>query len=626
MTEFCLVQMPYTYLQTPSLALGILKSCLVQAGFSCKVFYGDLRFANRLGYSDYLKIGANRVYYQTGEVSFCDSAWRADQQDWLQTYLNEVIGPAGEDTEIYRELLGKADRLADDFIQEFAEEILEQNPLVVGCSSNFQQNNASLALLRKVKELSPDVITIMGGSNCALEAGKALVQEVDWLDYTLSGDGEYALTAFAGLVKQWGINIPAEQLPPGVVGRQNLNQPAIYPLTGVLDDIPIPDFTDYFEEFNASNLKNKVEVVLAAEGSRGCWWKASGGCTFCGLCLHGEQYRKKSTKRLLTEIFAQCKRYNVWKIHLTDCVLSNEAVRELPDMIKEFSGAHKISMFSEVKSNIPYGTLLRLKNIGFDFLQPGIEALQDDLLRVMNKGIRAIKQVEFLKNARRCGIELSWNFLLGFPSEKSEWVDETCALVPLLVHLGAPNWATHIIYQRHSFYFDHREELKLCLKRLPAYDFAYAGNECLAENIAYNFYPENNADKKGYFCLEKKGKEYADLVGQVKYWRERFYKYHDCLQMIVYNDYLDIMDMRGAGKSVFYTLQGIQKELYLFCDTVRKHCDTLQHLQSVGWTEKEVEAALSALCGQGLLLHIGDEYLALAVNISKQEERGKNAE
>ena len=41
-----------------------------------------------------------------------------------------------------------------------------------------------------------------------------------------------------------------------------------------------------------------------------------------------------------------------------------------------------------------------LAEAGFIHLQPGIESLQDDVLRIMNKGCRAIRQIETLKSCR----------------------------------------------------------------------------------------------------------------------------------------------------------------------------------------------------------------------------------
>jgi radical SAM superfamily enzyme YgiQ (UPF0313 family) len=55
-------------------------------------------------------------------------------------------------------------------------------------------------------------------------------------------------------------------------------------LTENLDSLPIPDYTEYFEELKECGLENKFsKTVIPYESSRGCWWGEKTMCTFCGV-------------------------------------------------------------------------------------------------------------------------------------------------------------------------------------------------------------------------------------------------------------------------------------------------------------------------------------------------------
>ena len=53
-------------------------------------------------------------------------------------------------------------------------------------------------------------------------------------------------------------------------------------------------------------------------------------------------------------------------------------------------------------------------------LQPGIETLSTEILKLMRKHTSYLTNVRFLKLARLYDIEVLWNMLIGFPDEPVE--------------------------------------------------------------------------------------------------------------------------------------------------------------------------------------------------------------
>lgn len=69
-----------------------------------------------------------------------------------------------------------------------------------------------------------------------------------------------------------------------------------------MDNLPYPDFDDYFGAYNASPIKKELQPSLVIETSRGCWWGEKYQCTFCGLNGSTLNYRSKTVDNVLDEL------------------------------------------------------------------------------------------------------------------------------------------------------------------------------------------------------------------------------------------------------------------------------------------------------------------------------------
>ena len=61
---------------------------------------------------------------------------------------------------------------------------------MVGFTSTFQQNTASFALARRLKQRLPGLVTVFGGANFDGEMGPELVRAVDCIDVAVIGEGD----------------------------------------------------------------------------------------------------------------------------------------------------------------------------------------------------------------------------------------------------------------------------------------------------------------------------------------------------------------------------------------------------------------------------------------------------
>ena len=625
--DVCFVSMPISDVSMPSMALSLMKSCLTNAGISSVIEYEHLRYARRQGLEIYHLVALARSDFLVGEMVFARAAHGDKTLRPLSEYLRwmqEVRMPSGGATpsEVQVAQTRWLDKMADwqkdamDYIEDAAQRVLAHHPKIVAFASMFQQTNANIALARRLKKEKHPPIIVVGGANCMGDLGAALIEHVEAYDYAFIGEADEIFADVCGRILREG-EIPPEELPYGVLSRRSPRpKTTMHRVTKEAETLPIPDFDDFFRTYHAL-FPNAKDMYFMVEGSRGCWWGRNKPCTFCGLNGPARNYREKTTERLADEIETMAARYPEAKICVfTDSILSHTQMKELPDALK--ARGVKLKFFSEIKANITEDDVRSLSEIGFVQLQPGIESLQDDMLKIMNKGCRAIRQIETLKSCRAYNMQVSWNLLCGFPGEKEEYFAEMAELIPKVMHLPSPNQMSHIVYQRYGEYTDHPEKYGLSLRPAEAYSFAYADEDFIRRS-AYIFEPVDEAERTLCWDVRKKGESYRKVQEIVTDWVENRWNLQR-LDMEDNGKTIDIYDMRKISKHAVYTLEGAKADLCRACRAVRQETSLLEEF-SPKYGKDEIRDALAWLTDENLMVHIGSEYLTLAVDMHAKKQR-----
>ncbi len=616
--EVCLVNMPFVDVGMPSMALSLLKACLARKGIRSIVQYEHLYFARRCGLAQYGQTMYSRLHSLEGEIVFAGAAHGQALRslgEYADYVCREVLPSTGlsEDARnrVRRWLsdFPRRQREAEEFVALSAERILRRRPKIVAMASMFRQINANIALARELKKRRPELVIMVGGANCTGDAGLALLDYIEAVDYVFFGEADEIFARVCGDILARG-TVPPEELPYGVLARGSERpEIPIHRLTQDLNGLPLPEFDDFFAAWQELGMPQE-NMCLMAEGSRGCWWGRKKPCTFCGLVGHARNYREKDTERLAEELAALAKAWpQVGTCFLTDAILSMTHVRELPQALKRKNVS--LELFDEVKANLAPEEVFRLSEAGFTRLQPGIESLQDDLLRLMNKGCRAIRQIEMLKSCRTYHVEAVWNLLCGFPGEKEAYLEETAALLPKLTHLDPPNLLMHIVYHRYSEYTEHPERYGLSLRPSRVYEFAFPDRDFI-RRTAYLFEPSGEEELPAYRNCARKGGAYAKTAALVAGWNRKKNN-PDRLDMEVVPDGAEVYDMREIARKPVYHLRGLAGRLYLACRRVRTEASLLSEFQGE-YRREEILETLKWLVGESLTVCIGKEHLALAID------------
>jgi ribosomal peptide maturation radical SAM protein 1 len=501
----CLLYMPFGALQHPSLAVGLLSAGLRKNGIETKALYANLLFADRVGVEDYRLVNeTTRSEVLLGEWVFSQAAFGEHDKDYLQ-WLSSVYDPAR-----FESVFAAAQRLreaAEPFVNNLAQTIVNMGPRILGASSSFLQNCASLAVLRAVKKLDPSIVTIMGGANCEGAMGLALVRNFPWLDYAFSGEADRHFPEFCREVLG-GEKVSARQ------GLLTKKSPVTRATVNSFEDLPIPSYDDYFQTLSEVDFGSTVDPGLVMETSRGCWWGAKHHCTFCGLNGGGMGYRAKPAEQVLREFATLNERYGVSRFEIADNILDMKHLRSVLPELARLGAPYNV--FYETKSNLRQDHVKLLADAGVRWIQPGIESLHDKVLKLMNKGSTALLNVQLLRNAREFGVRISWNFLSGFPGEESAWSQEMAEWLPKIVHLQPPSGNARVRYDRFSPYHMEPDHYGISLKPFPAYALVYPLPHQELLELAYFFDDEDPRLRQ----LKEPG--YRDLRRRIDDWQERW--------------------------------------------------------------------------------------------------------
>jgi ribosomal peptide maturation radical SAM protein 1 len=591
--------MPFSALNYPSIGLSLLQPTLRDLGHDCKIRYFSFDFADLIG-DEAHQVLTNPHFYRAllGEWVFA-GATNTNLDAEVSIGFFEAAKAAGQLTTLSPGAIAlaiQAKLAVQSFIDRCAAEISDKFD-IVGFTTSFQQNMASLALAKRVKQQAPATKIVFGGANCRADMGLALIEYHEFIDAVCLDEGDRAFPAYvaglaAGEVKT---DIPGMVVRvEGIVSRTTIMNNAIT----VLDELPDPDFSDFFVQHALSAVGVEYSPAVLIETARGCWWGAKHHCTFCGINGNSMAFRSKSPTRAHEEFIRLAVKYGSDFISV-DAILDMKYFDTVLPLIAELGP--KVTVYCEVKSNLKPQHLLALARAGFRKVQPGIEALDSSLLRLMRKGCTAIQNIQTLKLAAECGLFIEWNLLFGFPGDSIENYENTARTIRLLHHLQPPQGVGPVSGDRFSPFFENPELFDISLQPVPAYRFMFPFADEAIRRLAYHFLITRNSGECT-IALARPAAEAAAL------WKN----HHSNSSLIVEEreGKLRISDLRWGNRRVL-TLEGVKAAIYNLCWCIKARAAI--HRELTDFAPAALELALSELVEEGVLFRERDEFLSLAL-------------
>jgi ribosomal peptide maturation radical SAM protein 1 len=623
--DITLVSMPFAEVQRPSIALGLLRASLADTGLRSEVVYGNLRFAEAIGLVSYQAMQATPTDHLLGEWCFAAGLLRdvpGKDDEYLDLVLDVRCRGFPATLEQRKHLMRWVRAQSAPFVNQLAEAIVARGPRIVGCSSMFQQHCASLALLKRLRELSPDMVLLMGGANCEGVMGVETLRAFPWVDCVVSGEADALFADLCQAFLKHGRAVDPRALPYGAISQAHLRNvdPAgspkgmdpPRPLIRDLDALPTPDYDHYFDALRASTLSTLIRPGLLAESSRGCWWGEKSHCTFCGLNGSGMRYRSKSPERVLTELGELSRRYGVDGIQFVDNILDMSYFRTV--LPKLAAAGSRYSLFYETKANLKREQVRLLADAGVRWIQPGIESLDDNVLRLIGKGNSTLINLQLLKWCSEFGINAAWNMLSGVPGESDSWYADMAKWLPTICHLQPPSGVNRIRYDRFSPYHTRARDFGLTLQPSRTYAYVYPLPRESLMRLAYSF--EDSGQQRHIHRGLQAQPGQQKLQEAVQEWNDRWHTSRPVLRVHDDGQRLSIVDTRPCAHQRTWTSGELEAAVYRLCDSAQTPASVLTQLSARRGMEvsaPEVDAAIAALCDTKVMLRVNGRLLGIGV-------------
>ena len=580
-----IVVMPFAALERPSLAASMIQAGIRNRGHRCDVHYANLRFANQIGLSAYSLF--NSICPDPtdlfGDWIFSHVAF--DRQRLSERYVDECIAQNPRTFAYLKQVFGsdtaadlklKLDHLrniATKFAQQTAKRILSTDPDTVGATTMFQQNTSSMAVLRMIKEQRPAVRTILGGANCEEPMGSAWQEICPWIDEVHKGRVE------------------------GHIERVfELDESA----TRRFDATTYPDYSDYFSQLSAVAYRDRIRPSLPIEMSTGCWYGEKSHCTFCGLNAGTMRFKARDADEVFDELRHQKQRYTLNRFMAVDNIIPMHYFDTLWPRI--IDAGLDINMFVETKANLKRRQVEMLAEAGLRWIQPGIEALDDDKLKRFRKGTDLRTNVTLLKLCLEQGIAATWGLLVCEPGDDAAEYRRMADIIPKIVHLYPPSGTGPVRFDRYSPYHSCSAEFGLRLVPHKAYRYVYPQRTDL-KNAAYYFedpdYDVVNRDNTDLLAMAERQRQWSRaFFGSAEEMGSRSYP-HAVLEIDF--DTGRLVDSRAGHTKLAYVPAADRHVLR----------DLHEGMPKARFHERYPDRDLSALMKDDLVIDTGQHYVSV---------------
>ncbi len=286
--------------------------------------------------------------------------------------------------------------------------------VVIFTSTPGFKNDAFLAT--NLKDAYPHMLIGMVGPHTTALPEESL-KEAEAVDFVAIGEFDYTIKEIAD-----GADLSEVK---GIAYRRNGNV-VINPRREWIKDMDaLPSVLDvYKRDLCIENyfIGYLLHPYLSLYTGRGC----PGRCTFClwPQTIAGRKYRKRSPQKVVEEMerakymFPQVKEF-----FFDDDTFTADFKRA--EEIAKGLGKLGITWSCSSRANVPEKTLAIMKENGLRLVMVGVESGNDQILKNIKKGITTSQIRRFMKSCRKLGIMTHATFVLGFPGETKETIEQT---------------------------------------------------------------------------------------------------------------------------------------------------------------------------------------------------------
>lgn len=302
-------------------------------------------------------------------------------------------------------------------------------PSIIGISIMVTMSTNALMLLRALRARLPTTLFTAGGPlptvNPALFAGE--------FDLLFLGEGDRIFPRFcrdyisAGSERGWVAGVDVADYPGLYLVKDGKvrSSPPVHNPSAILDRLPLPDRGQfdhgrYHQAMEKSGGMKQTSLII----TRGCPF----ACDFCSKPVWGSVFRKPPLERVFLEIEEiMALGYDCLWI-ADDCFTLDTGylARFCEEMIRRGTPI-AWTCLSRVDQLTPDLVDL-MKRAGCIRVYLGLESGSDETLRLMNKMVTVEQGVRAVHLFHQAGVGTAGFFMVGYPGETVESIEQTFAL------------------------------------------------------------------------------------------------------------------------------------------------------------------------------------------------------
>ncbi len=334
-------------------------------------------------------------------------------------YLASALSGVGIEVKIL-------DLVVFPYSRTMLQNVLEQfQPQMAGLTAVTMTFDNAIGVVRDIKRLNPDIVTVMGGPHVTFCARDTIINHSE-LDIIVLGEGERTIVELSRAFDN-GHNWESVN---GIAYRKGseIRYTAQRELVAGLDDLPLPA-----RHLLPLGRYRALGMPVSLITSRGCPFK----CIFCvGRKMVGSRVRYRSSKKVVDEM-EYLNTLHFHQINVADDLFTADPKHCLAVCDEIVKRRLNITWTSFARvDTVSEKILTAMKAAGCSAVSFGIESGNPQILKTIRKGITREQVVKAVNMCRRAGVKPYASFILGLPGETPQTIQETMDFGEELKALG----------------------------------------------------------------------------------------------------------------------------------------------------------------------------------------------
>ncbi|MEI6306425.1 MAG: radical SAM protein [Deltaproteobacteria bacterium] len=278
----------------------------------------------------------------------------------------------------------------------------------------------ALKILDVTKGVNPAIVTLLGGPHPTFMFSEILEDKNNHVDYIIKGEPEQTLKQLLSAIPGGkGKDVKGVAFLEGGEVVSNPNQPHIVELDSLKPAWHLLDWEDY--QYRVYPTGRMASILT----SRGCDME----CAFCSQRMFWrEDWRCRKPENVIEEMQHLIDTYNIKFFTLIDAYPTKIRDRwELfLDLVIEKKFGVQLLIETRVEDIIRDADILhKYKEAGIIHIYIGAESADKDTLNSLNKGTDFEQNKQALDLCREAGIITEASFMIGFPNETWDSIENT---------------------------------------------------------------------------------------------------------------------------------------------------------------------------------------------------------